>query len=256
MLFSDLENITNGKILHLFQDQEITTLLTDSRKSTIADGAVFFAIGGLHHDGHQYIPKLYEQGIRQFIIERPVSGIGKEANVLLVDSSIAALQRIAAKHRADITAPVIGITGSNGKTIIKEWLYQLLSPDFKIAKNPASYNSQLGVPLSVWQIQTHHTLGIFEAGISTVNEMQNLEKVVKPTIGIFTNIGSAHDEGFKNKKEKIREKLRLFEHSELVIYCKDHLAIDEAVQQAGIRSFTWGMGDNASVRITDRKSVV
>jgi alanine racemase len=254
MLFSDLEAIANGKILQLFQDQEIITLLTDSRKATVTEGAVFFAIGGLHHDGHQYIPKLYEQGIRQFIVERPVSGIGKEANVLLVDSSIAALQRMVAKHRSGITAPVIGITGSNGKTIIKEWLYQLLSPDFKIAKNPASYNSQLGVPLSVWQIQSHHNLGIFEAGISTVNEMQNLEKVLKPTIGIFTNIGSAHDEGFKNKEEKIREKLKLFKHTELVIYCKDHLAIDEAMQQTGMPSLTWGESDNADIKIAKEET--
>ncbi len=251
MLFSDLENITNGKILQLFQNQELITLLTDSRKATLAEGTVFFAVGGLHHDGHQFIPKLYEQGIRQFIVEQPVPQTGslREANVLLVGSSIAALQQIVAKHRSGIAAPVIGITGSNGKTIIKEWLYQLLSPDFKIAKNPASYNSQLGVPLSVWQIQNHHTLGIFEAGISTINEMQNLEKVLKPTIGIFTNIGSAHDEGFKNKEEKIREKLKLFKNTEFVIYCKDHLAIDEALQQAGMRSLTWGMGDNASIKI-------
>ena len=250
MLFSDLEKITRGKTLQLFRDQQIITLLTDSRKALVAEGAIFFAIGGLHHDGHQFIARLYEQGVRQFIIERPVADTIKEANVLLVDSSISALQRIVASHRSGISAPVIGITGSNGKTIIKEWLYQLLSPEFKIAKNPASYNSQLGVPLSVWQILDHHTLGIFEAGISTVNEMQNLQRVLRPTLGIFTNIGPAHNEGFKNTEEKIKEKLALFKETGLVIYCKDHQEIDQALQQTGIHGFSWGSTDKASVRIT------
>lgn len=249
MVFSSLESLTGGKALQLFRDQPVTTLLTDSRKATVEEGVVFFAIGGPHHDGHQFVSKLYEQGIRQFVIERPLADMGPEANVLLVDSSISALQRIAASHRSAIKAPLIAITGSNGKTIIKEWLYQLLSPEFKIAKNPASYNSQLGVPLSVWQMQSHHTLGIFEAGISTTNEMQNLEQVLKPTIGIFTNIGSAHNEGFTGTEEKIREKLKLFSRCEVVIYCKDHPAIDQAIQQTGFRTFSWGTDENASVRI-------
>ncbi|MEX2235673.1 MAG: bifunctional UDP-N-acetylmuramoyl-tripeptide:D-alanyl-D-alanine ligase/alanine racemase [Cyclobacteriaceae bacterium] len=254
MQFSQLENITNGKILQLYRDQPISTLITDSRKAIVTEGAIFFAIGGAHHDGHQFILKLYELGLRQFIVERPVPAIGNEANVLLVESSLKALQRIVASHRSFVSAPVIGITGSNGKTIIKEWLYQLLSPEFKIAKNPASYNSQLGVPLSVWQIQSHHTLGIFEAGISTVNEMQNLQKVLQPTLGVFTNIGSAHNEGFKSTEEKIREKLRLFIDAEMVIYCKDHHLIDEAARQSGtMRTFTWGTGVNASIRITKQE---
>jgi alanine racemase len=250
MLFSNLENITGGKTLAFFQDQLITSLITDSRKAIVTEGALFFAIRGLHHDGHQFIPTLYEQGIRQFIVERPVIAPGKEANVLLVDLSVAALQQIAANHRAAITAPVIGITGSNGKTIIKEWLFQLLSSEFKIAKNPASYNSQLGVPLSVWQIQSHHSLGIFEAGISTVKEMENLEKVLRPSLGIFTNIGPAHDEGFKHQEEKINEKLVLFRNSILVIYCKDHQAIDEAIRKRGIPSLSWGKSGNASVIVS------
>jgi alanine racemase len=249
MLFSNLENITGGKTLAFFQDQPVTTLVTDSRKAIVTQGAVFFAIHGLHHDGHQFIPHLYEQGIRQFIVERSIEPPGKEANVLLVQSSITALQQIAASHRSSIKVPVIGITGSNGKTIIKEWLFQLLSPEFKIAKNPASYNSQLGVPLSVWQIQSHHSLGIFEAGISTVGEMENLEKVLKPSVGIFTNIGPAHDEGFKNHEEKINEKLALFKHTSFVVYCKDHHAIDEAIAKKGIPSLSWGKSRNASVTV-------
>lgn len=249
MLFSELENITGGKTLQLADDRPVSTLLTDSRKAIVERGTIFFAIGGAHHDGHHFVTKLYEQGIRQFVVERPMV-IGPDANVLLVDSSISALQKTAGKHRTTIKAPVIGITGSNGKTIIKEWLYQLLSPEFKIAKNPASYNSQLGVPLSVWQMQSHHTLGIFEAGISTKNEMQRLEKVLKPTIGIFTNIGSAHSEGFKSQSEKISEKLTLFSGCEVLIYCKDHQPIAQALSQSAIPAMTWGSTDDASVKIT------
>jgi len=249
MQFSDLEAITGGKTTQLFRDRAVTTLATDSRKAVPGEDTVFFAIDGLHHDGHHFINALYELGIRQFIVEKETRP-GPEANVLLVKSSVQALQQIAAKHRSKIKCPVIGVTGSNGKTIIKEWLYQLLSRDFSIAKNPASYNSQLGVPLSVWQLQTHHTLGIFEAGISTVNEMQNLQKVIKPTFGIFTNIGSAHNEGFANIGEKIKEKLALFSESDFVIYCKDHALIDTAVQNSGIRAFTWGKTAQADVVIS------
>lgn len=249
MLFSELEKITGGRLQQFFRDQPVTTLLTDSRKAIVEEGAVFFAIGGRHHDGHQFVSRLYDLGIRQFIVERTVSGFGPEANVLVVSSSLRALQAMAANHRSNVHSPVIGITGSNGKTIIKEWLYQLLSPEFKIAKNPASYNSQLGVPLSVWQMQPHHTLGIFEAGISTTNEMQYLQKVLRPTVGLFTNIGPAHNEGFTSTDEKIREKLKLFTECDVVIYCKDHDDIDEAIVQQGYPALSWGTAANASIRI-------
>lgn len=252
MHFSELEKITAGKITQLQRDRAVTTLVTDSRKAIPGEGSVFFAIGGAHHDGHDFIKTLYDQGIRQFVVEKPTSP-GDDANVLLVKSSVSALQQIVAHHRNEIKCPVIGITGSNGKTIVKEWLYQLLSPDFKIAKNPASYNSQLGVPLSVWQLQSHHTLGIFEAGISTVHEMQHLQKVIQPSFGIFTNIGSAHDEGFASVEEKISEKLTLFSQSEFVIYCKDHELIDQAVQRSGLRGFTWGTSDDADVVIAKQR---
>ena len=252
MLFSELETITKGKTIRFFRDQPINTLVTDSRKAIVSEGAIFFAIGGKHHDGHNFISTLHRQGIRQFVVEREVEDLPHETNILLVPSALEALQQMVAHHRLKITAPVIGITGSNGKTIIKEWLYQLLSPDFKIAKNPASYNSQLGVPLSVWQIQPHHTLGIFEAGISTKNEMQNLQKILKPTLGVFTNIGSAHDEGFRSTAEKIREKLRLFSEAESVIYCKDHESIDKEIKEAGIPGYSWGHTDQADVRVVRR----
>lgn len=254
MLFSELESITEGNLIRLSADQPVAFLLTDSRKAFAAEGAVFFAIGGKRHDGHHFTKGLYQKGIRQFILERQVPDLGTDSNILIVPSAIAALQQIVASHRKRIQAPVIGITGSNGKTIIKEWLYQLLSPDFKIAKNPASYNSQLGVPLSVWQIQPHHTLGIFEAGISTRDEMQNLQRVLKPTLGIFTNIGSAHNEGFKNIEEKIKEKLQLFSESALVIYCRDHELVHKGMTETNIPSFTWGTTDSADVRILKNES--
>ena len=173
ILFSNLESITRGKVLSLHQDLPITTLLTDSRKASASDGSLFFAIKGEHHDGHQFIPELYNKGIRQFIVESQSDFLKthRDLNVLLVRSALDAIQVIAAHQRSTIDIPVIGITGSNGKTIVKEWLYQLLSSDYKISKNPGSYNSQLGVPLSVWQLQPHHDLGIFEAGISMPEEM-------------------------------------------------------------------------------------
>lgn len=254
MLFSELKSITDGQLLQLSQDGPVTTLLTDSRKATASDGAVFFAINGLHHDGHRFIPQLYRAGVRQFVVEHPTE-IGSEANALLVKSSVTALQQIVAFHRSGIQIPVVGITGSNGKTIVKEWLYQLLSPDFKIAKNPASYNSQIGVPLSVWQLQPHHTLGIFEAGISTVNEMGNLQRVLRPTVGIFTNIGPAHDEGFSDVDEKIREKLKLFAETPVVVYCKDHDIIDRAFQYAGLNGFTWGTQSGATLRVVRQNEI-
>jgi alanine racemase len=248
--FSQLAQITTGTILSIAKDREINSLVTDSRKAVNAGDAIFFAILGDHHDGHQYIKKLYEQGIRQFVIENDfdISRI-PDANVFKVASSLYALQDLARHHRLAFHIPVIGITGSNGKTIIKEWLYQLLSDDYKIAKNPGSYNSQLGVPLSVWQLQPHHELGIFEAGISKPGEMERLASIIKPDIGVFTNIGSAHDEGFSNIEEKTLEKLALFKNSGVVIYCKGHKLIDQYIKSSNIPSLSWGLDVNSDIRI-------
>ncbi len=150
--------------------------------------------------------------------------------------------------------PVIGITGSNGKTVVKEWLNYLLSPDFRIVRSPKSYNSQIGVPLSIWQMEEGDQLGIFEAGISLPGEMEKLQKIIRPTLGIFTNIGEAHSEGFSSLQEKIREKLTLFTGSDTLVYCKDHQSIDDIVQsdltpgkQPGL--FTWGRHPDADIRI-------
>ena len=174
--FSQLPEITGGKEFHFHTDLAIDSISTDSRKASGQPGTLFFAIKGDRHDGHAYLADLYREGIRQFVVEKPVRITDfPEANILLVNSAVDALQKIAAFHRRSFAYPVIGITGSNGKTIIKEWLFQILSKDQIIVKNPGSYNSQIGVPLSIWQMRTHHQLGIFEAGISKPGEMANLE---------------------------------------------------------------------------------
>ena len=213
-------------------------LLTDSRLLVNPAETIFFAIKGERHDGHQFIEKLYQKGVRQFVVEQ--KAITKNLQKVLetftdtqiweVESSVSAMQQLAKQKREQFNIPVIGITGSNGKTIVKEWLAQLLSPDFVIVKSPKSYNSQIGVPLSVWQMNASHTLGIFEAGLSKPHEMEYLEKVIQPTIGIFINIGSAHDEGFRSRKSKITEKLKLFTHCQKLIYCSDYEEIDEEIK--------------------------
>ncbi|HZI23897.1 MAG TPA: Mur ligase family protein, partial [Chryseolinea sp.] len=248
--FSQLSGITAGKDLHLFKDAVIESIAIDSRKALSSAGTVFFAIKGVRHDGHAYLSDLYARGIRQFVIEQPQIDPAdfSEANILLVNSAVDALQKIAAFHRQQFSYPVIGITGSNGKTITKEWLYQMLSPDQIIVKNPGSYNSQVGVPLSVWQMQSHHQLGLFEAGISKPGEMENLEKVICPTIGILTNIGSAHSEGFQSQEEKTDEKLKLFKNSSVLIYCADHTIIRKALEKTSIKTFSWGMGSAADLK--------
>ncbi|GAB4036332.1 bifunctional UDP-N-acetylmuramoyl-tripeptide:D-alanyl-D-alanine ligase/alanine racemase [Spirosoma gilvum] len=241
--------------------------LTDSRQVTgSAVDAVFFAIQGEHHDGHDYIGELYQKGVRQFVVERSALTPERraewlayaEATFVEVDSSLQTLQTLAAEHRRQFHIPVIGITGSNGKTIVKEWLAQLLeggssSQGFVIAKSPKSYNSQLGVPLSVHELAENHTLGVFEAGISKAHEMKALETIIHPTIGIFTNIGTAHDEGFRTRKQKIAEKLRLFIHAETLIYSADYSEIDEEVNMLlkavnpDMRLITWSLTGRKAV---------
>jgi alanine racemase len=254
--FSQLPNIAGGKILLYSEDRSIRSLIIDSRKTTTIPDTLFFAIAGERHDGHRYIRELYTKGVRQFIVEHGIENLEQlqGANVLQVESSIEALQSIAAFHRSQFSIPVIGITGSNGKTIIKEWLFQMLSKQLSVVKNPGSYNSQVGVPLSVWQIQPHHQIGIFEAGISRPNEMQKLAHVIKPTIGIFSTIGSAHDEGFTDREQKIQEKLKLFDLAEVVIYCKDHQPIDQAITASNRKCFTWGYSSDANIVVVKNAS--
>jgi UDP-N-acetylmuramyl pentapeptide synthase len=255
MRFTELPGIYPGEVLQLFEDKPIQTLLTDSRKAVVNPGTVFFAMKGDRHDGHRFLDELYRTGIRQFVVEHKVDNASfKEANIFLVKSSLGCLQGIARRHREQFNLPVVGITGSNGKTIIKEWLFQVLSAHLQIIKNPGSYNSQVGVPLSVWQIQPRHELGIFEAGISQPGEMEKLERVIKPTIGIFANLGSAHDEGFSSAEQKAEEKAKLFVGCEVVICCKEHALILKTLQKNRATLFTWSLNGAADVSITNTGS--
>jgi len=253
LTFQQLISITQAREIQFVQPQPVIHLLTDSRKLSQPAGTMFFAIHGKYNDGHKYLPQLYGRGVRQFVVEEgredELRQQYPEANITLAADSLRALQQVAAWHRAQFQLPVIGITGSNGKTIVKEWLAQLLSPEELVVKSPRSYNSQLGVPLSVWQINQNHTLGIFEAGISQTGEMEQLQQIIRPTYGIFTNIGSAHDEGFASREQKIVEKLKLFAEVELLFYCADHQPLHEAVQRQNIKSFTWARKQQADVSI-------
>ncbi|MDI9365472.1 MAG: bifunctional UDP-N-acetylmuramoyl-tripeptide:D-alanyl-D-alanine ligase/alanine racemase [Flavobacterium sp.] len=232
----------------------IAYLLIDSRKIVFPKTSLFFALAGPRRDGHTYIKEVYERGVRNFVVSKKIeTATYPQANFLLVNDVLKALQTLASQHRSGFQYPVIGITGSNGKTIVKEWLYQLLQADENIVRSPRSYNSQVGVPLSVWQMQSQHTLGIFEAGISTVNQMQALANIIKPTIGILTNIGEAHSEGFANDVEKLQEKLKLFLHCQQLVYCKDVLPINtsiEAIINLGTQLFSWSKKTAATLQIT------
>lgn len=251
MLFSDLPRVTGGTILNISEDMPVVDLLVDSRKVIITRGSLFFALRGERFDGHHFIYDLYDAGIRQFITDRNVD-IARmpAANILRVDRPIGALQKLAQAHREKFGMPVVGITGSNGKTIIKEWLFQLLARDYVITKNPGSYNSQVGVPLSVWRIRLNDQLCIFEAGISQPGEMERLERIIQPSIGIFTNIGSAHDAGFESQAQKAQEKAKLFAHCESVIYCADHQSVGLAMSNAGVPTYGWSLHGQGDVNIS------
>lgn len=223
----------------------ISLLLTDSRSLTFADQTLFFALVTQKGDGHKYIPQLYQQGVRAFVVSRSNEEFRNtcpEAWFLIVGDTLSALQTLAAHHRAQISqVPVVGITGSNGKTIVKEWLHQLINEDRRVVRSPRSYNSQVGVPLSVWQLSADDELAIFEAGISQPGEMERLERVIRPTIGILTNIGTAHSAGFDNDHQKLMEKLKLFVNCDLIIFSADIPGIQEALEMAGVgaRSMSW-----------------
>jgi alanine racemase len=236
--------IANHSVLKQPQ-QLIKHLLTDSRKISDPSSSVFFAVKGIR-DGHQYIQSLYEKGLRCFVISNPNFNIQAfaDANFIYVSDSLKALQKVAAHHRGHFNIPVIGITGSNGKTIVKEWLFQLLVANYKIVRSPKSYNSQIGVPLSVWQMNETDELAIFEAGISTVDEMLHLKEIIKPSIGILTNIDSAHDEGFENREQKLKEKLNFFENSEIIIINAKYISA-----LAKQNKFTWSFDEDADLRI-------
>lgn len=263
-VFSILEIKKILKAPALLQDEtaQIKELLSDSRKLSIPQNALFFAINGNRLDGHNYLDELYQKGVRNFVVESAVEKIYEDANIIQVSSAVNALQKIVQTHREKFDFPVIGITGSNGKTIIKEWLHQLLQADYNIVRSPKSYNSQIGVPLSVWAMSEQHNLGIFEAGISEPEEMQNLQKVIQPTIGIFSNIGSAHGQNFISDTHKVKEKLKLFLRSKVLIYCKDHTEINQSISDFWLHTvndeaqkpifLSWSENINTDLRIVKK----
>ncbi|WP_073082719.1 bifunctional UDP-N-acetylmuramoyl-tripeptide:D-alanyl-D-alanine ligase/alanine racemase [Chitinophaga jiangningensis] len=254
---ASINKVLKGELLQETGFSEIDHLLLDSRKLIFPETSVFIPLVSARRNAHQYIDELYKKGVSNFIISEPVP-LEKypKANIILVKDTLNALHTLVAWHRQQFNIPVIGITGSNGKTIVKEWLFQLLEKDYNIVRSPKSYNSQIGVPLSVWQMQPEHQLAIFEAGISQPGEMVNLEKIIRPTIGIFTNIGEAHSEGFLNIRQKINEKLVLFMKSDVLIYSKDYLALNECVLsyhnqlEEGPELFSWSRKTDADLRIT------
>ena len=248
-----INEIVNGKAIGK-SNTPIKQLITDSRKAIISDDSMYFAIKGQHFDGHVFINELYQKGIRHFVISDLANEFYDldDAYFIQVDNVVDALQKLTRFHRSSFQKPIIGITGSNGKTIVKEWLSQILSSRFSIAKNPKSYNSQIGVPLSVWRLKAENDFGVFEAGISEYHEMEKLEAILHPEIGVFTNIGSAHAVNFKNEREKILEKLKLFTHSKVLIYCKDHTQIHELAQkEARFKTLHWSYKEKAAITITE-----
>lgn len=256
-----IQQIVKGKWLQQAAITSIEHLLLDSRKIVFPDTSLFFALKGDRRDGHSFLQEVYEKGVRNFIIsDEQSASLPADASIILATNTLLALQQLTAYHRKQYNIPVIGITGSNGKTVVKEWLNQLLETKYTIVRSPKSYNSQIGVPLSVWQMNAEHQLGIFEAGISQSGEMENLERIIQPTIGIFTNIGEAHSEGFLNLRQKVKEKLQLFKHVQTLIYCNDYPEINEGLADLvqrlrntpddKLNIFSWGSKAEATLKIT------
>ncbi|MCF8367658.1 MAG: bifunctional UDP-N-acetylmuramoyl-tripeptide:D-alanyl-D-alanine ligase/alanine racemase [Bacteroidales bacterium] len=252
---SEIAKITGGEILvDLHEEKNIDDILIDSRRLISATNCLFIPLITKKNDGHKFIEEVYHLGVRNFLISKPDIQF-KDANCILVNNTLEALQKIAIAHRKKFDIPIIGITGSNGKTIVKEWLFQLLSDDYLITRSPKSYNSQIGVPLSVWQLKPESQLGIFEAGISEPDEMSRLQPIINPSIGIFTNIGGAHSENFITNKQKAGEKLKLFTKVKTLIYSPDYDELQETIIRSelleSITAFTWSHKIDADLKITE-----
>ena len=229
-----IAEVVGGKVLG-DPDREVRHLSIDSRRDRFPQGTLFVALKGTRHDGHLYLEEVAGKGVESFLIEKADAFPDrKDGSFIVVKDTLDALQRLAGWHRAHFRFPVIGITGSNGKTVVKEWLFQLLNGRHRIVRSPGSWNSQVGVPLSVWEMDRDHELGIFEAGISRPKEMERLRGIIRPTIGVITNVGPAHGENFKNDLQKALEKIKLFDQAEALVHCADHEAVIEALQRSGL----------------------
>lgn len=243
----------DAKWLGINPEATIDNISIDSRSLQNNSHTLFFALVGPNNDAHNYIEDLMGIGVQNFVVTHIPEECENRANFLVVENTLVALQQFAAYYRSLFEFPIIGLTGSNGKTIVKEWLNFLLSPDYNVIRSPKSYNSQVGVPLSVIAINEKHNLGIFEAGISTVSEMDKLEKIIKPTIGVLTNIGSSHDEGFADLEQKIQQKMLLFQDAEVLIYQKS--AQIESYISAKTKAFSWSFKEeNADVFVFKKES--
>ncbi len=232
---------------------DIQWILTDSRSLCFPEETLFFAIRTARNDGHKYIPNLYAGGVRNFVVQQVPENWAasySDANFLKVENSLVALQRLAERHRDSFDIPVVGITGSNGKTVVKEWLFQLLSPQMVVTRSPRSYNSQVGVPLSVWLLNERSEVALFEAGISEPGEMKALRNIIQPNIGVITNIGAAHQENFESVEQKCKEKLVLFKNARTLVFHNDDKVIAERVSQSDFR------GELLSISKTDSRAAL
>jgi Alr-MurF fusion protein len=240
----ELEKATGAKSVIQRIEATIRTLLTDSRKLHDTAFGLFFALQN-RRDGHSYLHDAYQAGVRSFVISDKNIATNQfpEANFYLVENTLQALQDLASHHRSKFNYPVIGITGSNGKTIVKEWLFQLLSSNYNIVRSPKSYNSQLGVALALWEMTDSHTLAIIEAGISKPGEMDKLARMIQPTLGILTHMGEAHAEGFSSFEAKLSEKLKLFKGVQTLVISDDY------ARASNVPTFVWGKHASANLQV-------
>ncbi|MCL7987225.1 bifunctional UDP-N-acetylmuramoyl-tripeptide:D-alanyl-D-alanine ligase/alanine racemase [Sphingobacterium sp. lm-10] len=239
-LVSEIARIISAqKTILPVADLIITELVYDSRQVYHSEKSLFFAIRAVR-DGHRYIAAAYERGVRSFVVSNTDLEVSlfPDANFLWVEDVIKALQALATHQRNRFHYPIIGITGSNGKTIVKEWLYQLLSPEKKVYQSPKSYNSQLGVSLSLWELSDQYDIALIEAGISLEGEMQRLADMIQPDIGVLTNIGVAHADGFPSKQAKLAQKLKLFQKSKVLIYPAKYVLDKQGISVA--QPLSWG----------------
>ena len=255
---SDIAKIINGKLIGN-PGLIVSDIVTDSRQISYSEEMAFFAIRGKNHDGHQFIKSLYDKGIRVFVVEElPADSIKlPDSAFIVIKNSVSALQKLAASKRRSFKSDVIAITGSTGKTIVKEWLADILGLYEPVVRSPRSYNSQIGVPLSVWKLDEKYKAGIFEAGISMPGEMEKLREIIDPGIGVITNIGDAHSENFPDNSVKAKEKLKLFANSSLLVYSRDQKLLHELIRNEKLLKekelVDWSFSDkNAVVYVNKR----